>query len=135
MEGRPMGVEKLFGGFMDAAPPQDVVAFQTAVDAAASAEQAARRAVERAYMPYVRRLEQLTLVCHAMWTLLQERTGMSEEELLERVTELDLKDGVRDGQYVRPPVMCPCGAKVSRKFQCCIFCGRPVDNPSAFDTL
>ena len=96
----------------------------------------ARGAVDPAYLPYITQLDRLGLVCRAMWTLLQERTGLTERELLERVTELDLRDGVPDGKYTRPPVDCAkCGSKVSRKFGRCLFCGTPYTEGSAFDTV
>ncbi|HEX9795129.1 MAG TPA: hypothetical protein VGC54_14190 [Planctomycetota bacterium] len=44
------------------------------------------------------RLDQLSLVCRAMWEMLSEKTGMTEEALSARVEEVDLRDGVRDGR-------------------------------------
>ena len=39
------------------------------------------------------RLERLSLVTMAMWSLLQDKTRLTEEDLLERVRTLDLMDG------------------------------------------
>ena len=44
-------------------------------------------------------LDRLTLVCQAMWELLRERTGLTESQLLAKVTEVDLRDGKLDGKY------------------------------------
>ena len=38
-------------------------------------------------------LERLSLTCRAMWELLRERTDVSEDELIAKVHELDLRDG------------------------------------------
>lgn len=100
------------------------------------AQRAAQQSIENTYLPYAKQLEKLSLVCQAMWTLVQERTGLTDQDLLERVTELDLKDGVLDGKYTKPPVDCPkCDAKISRKFNRCLFCGEEYTDGSAFDTL
>ena len=82
------------------------------------------------------RLDQLLLVVQAMWSLLQEKTGLTDAELLARVTELDATDGTTDGRVTRPPVKCAkCGAAVARKFNRCLFCGEPYQAGSAFDTV
>lgn len=100
------------------------------------AHDAAQKTIEQTYLPYVKQLDKLGLVCQALWSLLQEKTGLTEQELLQRVTELDLKDGVLDGKYTKPPVDCPsCGSKMSRKFNRCLFCGQACADGSAFDTV
>lgn len=82
------------------------------------------------------RVDQLLLVVQAMWTLLQEKTGLTDAELMARVTELDARDGTADGRVTRPPVKCAkCGAMVARKFNRCLFCGEPYAAGSAFDTV
>ncbi len=105
-------------------------------DAKYDAQDAARRSTEEAYLPYVKQLDKLGLVCQAMWSLIQERTDLTEQDLLGRVTELDLKDGVLDGKYTKPPVDCPkCGAKICKKFNRCLFCGEESTEGSAYDTV
>jgi hypothetical protein len=82
------------------------------------------------------RVDQLLLVVQAMWSLLQEKTGVTDAELLARVTELDAKDGATDGRVTKTPVTCgKCGATVARKFNRCLFCGEPYVAGSAFDTV
>jgi len=107
-----------------------------ASDAKFESQITAQQAIEQTYLPYVKQLDKLGLVCQALWTLLQEKTDLTDQDLLERVTELDLKDGVLDGKYMKPPVDCPkCGAKMSRKFNRCLFCGEEYAEGSAFDTV
>ena len=98
--------------------------------------QAARDEAALTQRIYVEQLARLGLVCQAMWTLIRERTDLTEKDLLTRVTELDSRDGVLDGRYVKPPIECSkCGAKVARKFNRCLFCGQPSPEASAFDTV
>lgn len=109
---------------------------QAAEDTKFEAQLAAQDAVELTYLPYVKQLDKLGLVCQAMWTLIQEKTDLTERDLLARVTELDLKDGVHDGKYTKPPIDCPkCQSKMSRKFNRCLFCGQECVDGSAFDTV
>ncbi len=91
---------------------------------------------EKLYIPYFKELNKLTLICQAMWSLIEERTDLTEKDLLNRVTELDLKDGKLDGKYTTPPVDCPkCGAKICKKYNRCLFCGQEAPEGSAFNAL
>ena len=77
------------------------------------------------------RLDRLALVTQALWSLLEERVGVSELELIERVREIDLSDGVLDGR-AKPGVQdCPrCGRVLSKRNPRCIYCGTEVErNP------
>ena len=86
--------------------------------------------------PMLQNMERLTLVCEAMWSLMQERTNLTEEDLSQRVTDLDMADGVKDNKHTRGPLDCPdCGSKVCRKFSRCLFCGFKSPEESAFDTV
>ena len=39
-----------------------------------------------------------------MWSLLSQANGITDKQLLDRVNELDLRDGVADGKFTRTPV-------------------------------
>jgi hypothetical protein len=100
------------------------------------ARQEASSAIEAAYLPHMKSFDKLSLICQAMWTLIKEKTDLTDEDLIKMVTELDLKDGVLDGKYTKPPVDCPkCGAKICRKFNRCLFCGEEYSEGSVFDTV
>lgn len=102
----------------------------------AEAELAARKAVEREYLHIEKRLDKLVLVVQAMWSLVAEKSGLTETDLLRRVTELDAQDGAVDGRITRPPVRCSkCDATICRKFNRCLFCGQEYTGGSAFDTV
>lgn len=68
------------------------------------------------------------LVCEALWTIMRDKLGVPEEELVSRVNEIDLSDGKLDGKVRRSAVQCKkCGKNVARRFQKCIYCGTPID--------
>ena len=73
-------------------------------------------------------IERLMLITEALWTLLKEKHGYDEQELLRRVVQLDMKDGRLDGRVaVSPPEPCPkCQRTVSRRSVRCMFCGEPI---------
>lgn len=82
------------------------------------------------------KLEKLTLVCMAMWSLLQDKTGVTEEQLLERVKTLDLMDGVLDGKATTSVATCPkCKRTMSPRHRRCLYCGYSKLVKSAFDSL
>lgn len=68
------------------------------------------------------------LVCEALWTLLRDKLGVSEDDLVNRVNEIDLSDGQLDGRVKKEnAVSCPqCGRTIARRFRKCIYCGQPV---------
>ena len=70
------------------------------------------------------KVEGLALVTRALFELLQESTGVSEERLRAKITEIDLRDGQADGRMTPVPKKCPkCDAMMSPKFGRCLFCG------------
>lgn len=80
------------------------------------------------------KLDRLLLLCEAMWDLLSTRAGVTEEELVARVMELDAASGAVDGKRAVPaPSTCRgCGAKVGAQLRSCQFCGVPVDRNDPF---
>lgn len=79
-------------------------------------------------------VEKLFLISQALWTLLKEQHGYTDEDLLKRVTEIDLQDGKLDGKLAKLPVdqrpNCnECGRKLMGKRQSCMYCGakQPTD--------
>lgn len=82
------------------------------------------------------RIDHLTLVCMAMWSIIQDKTDVTEQDLLERVKKIDLMDGKEDGKADRSIQKCPnCGRVMSPRHRKCIYCGAERLEQSAFDNI
>ena len=82
------------------------------------------------------RIGRMLLVTEAMWELLSERTGVTVEELAERVRAIDARDGRVDDRRGTPEnaprILCPaCQAVVPTGRQACQFCGAAVPEAKA----
>lgn len=97
-------------------------AYVAADQAAAVARQAEERARDSN-----ERLDQLRLVCAAMWELLRERTNLTDDDLVTRVAEIDARDGTADGKITQSPKKCPgCQRTLLGKHRRCLYCGAAV---------
>jgi hypothetical protein len=106
--------------------------------ARSSADQSAHQA-ERA-RDAVRQLEErvnkLALVNMALWTLLKENTQLTDEDLNQRVQEIDLSDGKLDGKVRGGVTNCPrCERTLSQKHNRCLYCGYQPEGQTAFDAV
>ncbi len=82
------------------------------------------------------KVDRLELVCAAMWSLLSEKTGATEQELMDRVEQVDLADGVADGKIGRSRRSCPqCGRTLATRHRHCLYCGNDDLRASAFDNI
>ncbi len=74
------------------------------------------------------RVGRLVLLCEALWTILKEKHGMTDEELMARIEEIDARDGVRDGQPARKEArLCPrCNRVLTKSSPICLYCGQEV---------
>ena len=98
-------------------------------DASAAAAQAQRHAeaVER-------QLNGLLLTCMAMWEIMQQKLGTTEQELMDRVREIDLRDGQLDGKVSGVArTSSRCGRTMSMRHQRCIYRGGEKLNAGGFD--
>jgi len=82
------------------------------------------------------RVDKLVLICRASFELLQEQSGVTDQQLAERMMEIDLRDGRADGRMGPQQKTCPkCGAGICAKFNRCLFCGYEDTTGDAFDTV
>jgi rRNA maturation endonuclease Nob1 len=109
-------------------------------DHAGEAEAAARRGARRAadaqegVRELAARLDKLALVCMALWDLLKEHTDLTEEDLMQRVKQIDLADGAGDGKVTKAVLRCrSCGRVMSTRHTRCMFCGAERLDKQAFD--
>ena len=69
------------------------------------------------------RLDRLILVVDGMWSLLED-AGYTDEQLREKIQEIDLADGIEDGKRTKLAAQCAgCDAKVAPGLASCQFCG------------
>jgi hypothetical protein len=104
-------------------------------EAQADAAEAKRRV--RSQADQVRDLEfslhRMTLVSQALWELLRERYGLTEEELVAKIKEIDLRDGKLDGRLTPQRTTCPqCQHTINTQNARCIYCGTTVEKPHVF---
>ena len=100
---------------------------------AAAHERGAGRAADRAAAraeSVDQRLDRALLTMEAMWTLLRDRLQVTDEQLAQRIVEVDESDGLLDGKVRRQAKSCPhCKRTIPGRFARCLYCGEavPVD--------
>jgi len=112
-------------------------AYQTGQIAEAKTDAAEAKMSAQQYSERVRDLEyalgRTTLACQALWELLRARVGLTEDELLAKMTEVDLRDGVQDGRMTPVIITCPkCGRPSNSKNSRCMYCGAALAKPHVF---
>jgi len=79
------------------------------------------------------KLDALALTCQALWEILRDRTKLTEVELIEKITEIDLRDGKEDSRMGTRGAPCPrCNRVLSRRHDNCMYCGAEVGKPHLF---
>ncbi len=79
-------------------------------------------------------VERLSLACQAMWELLRDYSGMSEEHIESKILEIDGRDGRVDGKIATLILTCTaCGKPTNSKRQFCVLCGARVERPHQFE--
>lgn len=73
-------------------------------------------------------LERLLMITEALWSILKEQHGYTDDELVRRITEIDRRDGIVDGRVAQsPPASCPrCNRTLERKRPFCLYCGQAI---------
>ena len=72
-------------------------------------------------------VEKLFMITEALWTILKEKHGCTDAELVQRVQEIDLRDGKLDGKVAKVNPDCPkCSRKLMGKRPVCLYCGAEV---------
>jgi hypothetical protein len=104
----------------------DSIAGTYALSEAQEAKQTARTARDKV-ADIEARSDKALLVCEALWTILRDKLGVTEEELVNRVNDIDFSDGKLDGKVRRPPLECPKGKRmVASRFMKCTYCGHAI---------
>jgi hypothetical protein len=99
----------------------------------------ARNAVERASRQEARvatindQIERLLLASQAMWELLRDQLGMTDDQLRAKMREIDGRDGTIDDKMGADVVDCPhCGRKTNTRNGLCNYCQKPVQGAHVF---
>jgi hypothetical protein len=120
----------IFGGYAMGSIRRDMENAREAASAKSQA-QSTRLALES----LEDRVDRLMLVNMALWELLRERTELSEEDLLQKVQEIDLRDGKPDGKVSQEIAKCPkCNRTMSTRHGRCLYCGAEKLDRKAFDS-
>lgn len=109
--------------FLGWAARQQLVAQRAdmAADRASATASKARSQVEMMQLD----VERLLMITEALWTMLRDEHGYTDEQLIQKVQEIDMRDGRLDGKVAKQaPSKCPhCGRAVSPRRPMCVFCG------------
>ena len=74
------------------------------------------------------KVERLLIITEALWSILKEKHGFEDQELIKRMVEIDLRDGRLDGRVATtPPQACPkCKRTLPKGKPKCMFCGELI---------
>jgi len=82
------------------------------------------------------RVDNLVLINMAMWSLLRDKANLTEDDLMEKVRQIDLMDGVEDGKVTKHVVKCSqCERVMSPRHKRCMYCGAQRLDSTAFDSV
>ena len=94
---------------------------------AARANHAAKRTEQQVKLLEANLAKSL-MICETLWELLAEKTGLTQDDLINKLNEVDMRDGVLDGKNQRGIAECAaCGRKVSGRHAACLYCGEVID--------
>ncbi len=70
-------------------------------------------------------VERLLMITEALWMMLKEQHGYTDDDLMARVRDIDMRDGKLDGKVAPSAVKaCPsCKRPVSGRHAACLYCG------------
>ena len=81
-----------------------------------------------------RRVETLSLTCQALWELLREVSDLTDEHVIQKMQEIDVRDGIKDGKIAQKIVICPkCKRNSNSKRKICLYCGTDLPVTHLFE--
>ena len=106
---------------------------QEAIRAAVEAGGKAGRATSEV-MQLRREVNRLLMISEALWELVRDREGLTDKDLVRKIDEIDLRDGVLNGRRAQaPPTDCDqCGRTLPKRQPVCIYCGTDAGNRDPF---
>ena len=74
-------------------------------------------------------LAKALMINEALWEIIRDKHNLGEEDLNNKLYEIDMRDGVLDGKNQRSASECPnCHRRVSPRHPACIYCGQIMDD-------
>lgn len=97
-----------------------------------SSPQAQARRAQREIEQLGHEVHRLYMVTEALWTLIRDRTDLDDEQLMDLISKIDLRDNVRSEMAAESEIhSCPtCGRTLSIRHTTCIFCGEFIQRTS-----
>ncbi|MFA5056069.1 MAG: hypothetical protein WC562_07865 [Dehalococcoidia bacterium] len=81
-------------------------------------------------------IDKLVLITRALWEIIAESRGLNDEYLINKVNEIDLRDGTLDGKMKTSIKKCPsCGRTMSQSRGACLYCGTKDTEANPFDRI
>jgi len=74
-------------------------------------------------------IERLLMISEALWELLKEQHGYSDDDLAKKIAEIDIRDGKLDGRVSGDAQLAKCaecGRPLGKRRATCLYCGTPV---------
>jgi len=98
--------------------------------AAEDAKRDARHADTRLHAEVLRlesKIDGLALICQALFEILRDKGGVTQDEVDARMKEIDLRDGRADGRIRGQPTKCPqCKRIAHTRQRVCMYCSAPI---------
>lgn len=83
-----------------------------------------------------RKTDALSITCQALWELLRAATNLTDQDMLQKMQEIDLRDGRLDGRIKSPPVNCPsCQRITNGERRACLYCGVRIPGGNIFEKI
>lgn len=104
-------------------------AIRAATEAGSKANQASSE-----IMQLRREVNRLLMITEALWDFIRDREGLTDEHLVAKIDEIDLRDGALDGRSAKaPPTQCDaCGRTLAKRQPVCIYCGTYAESRDPF---
>jgi hypothetical protein len=78
-------------------------------------------------------IAKVLMINEALWEIVRDQHGLTDEDLHNKIHEVDMRDGQADGKNQRKATKCPnCEHMVSSRHPACLYCGHVMDS-SIFD--
>jgi len=76
----------------------------------------------------------MALGCQAIWELLREHTDLEDEQIILKMEQIDLRDGVKDGEIGHKLLTCPsCRRRGNSTRERCLYCNTELPRGHVFE--